>query len=95
MFCHVIPALQLHADVISNIISVCLCVGVCLYIYTLYIYVYKHTLYVSKHVAHCSIGEDIPFTITPFLTFDRSDVIEREEKENSFIQKCTPELNRD
>ena len=53
------------------------------------------TLYVSKHIAHCSIGEDIPFTITPFLTFDRNDVIEREEKENYFIQKYTPELNRD
>ena len=53
------------------------------------------TLYVSKHIAHCFIGEDIPFTITPFLTFDRNDVIEREEKQNYFIQKYTPELNRD
>ena len=53
------------------------------------------TLYVSKHIAHCSIGEDISFTLTPFLTFDRNDVIDREEKENYFIQKYTPDLNRD
>ena len=53
------------------------------------------TLYVSKHITHCSIGKDIPFTLIPFLTFDRNDVIEREEKENYFIQKYTPELNQD
>ena len=28
------------------------------------------TLHVSKHIAHCSIGKPIPFTITPLLKFE-------------------------
>ena len=53
------------------------------------------TLYVSKYIAHCSIGKDIPFKITPFLTFNRNGTVERKEKENYFIQKYTPDLNGD
>ena len=53
------------------------------------------TLHVSKHIAHCSIGKPIPFTIKPFLKFERNDIIEREEKENYFIEKYKPALNRD
>ena len=39
------------------------------------------TLYVSRHMAHCSISKEIPIIIIYFLTFDRNDIIEREEKE--------------
>ena len=53
------------------------------------------TLNVSKHIAHCSFGKPIPFTITPFLTFERNDTIEREENENYFVDKYQLDLNRD
>ena len=51
------------------------------------------SLFEEMTIAHCSMGEDIPFKSTLFLIFDRNDVIER--KGNCFIQKYTPELNRD
>ena len=52
-------------------------------------------LYVSHHIAHCSINHPIPFTITPFFSVNRNDRIYREELEQHFINKFAPELNRD
>ena len=56
---------------------------------------YLRNLYLSHHIAHCSVGKRTPFSIRPILRVNRNDRIYREELETSLIKKFRPELNRD
>ena len=52
-------------------------------------------LYVSRHIAHCALGKEIPFKIIPFFSLNRDDRTFRKETEHHFIRKIHPELNQD
>ena len=52
-------------------------------------------LYVSHHIAHCTIAKRKLFTIVPFFSLNRGDKFYRKKQEQYFIPKYCPELNRD
>ena len=52
-------------------------------------------LYVSKHISLCAIAKNPMFSICPFFKLYHQDEIFRKEKEDYFIKKFKPALNRD
>ena len=52
------------------------------------------TLYVSHHIAHCTVGKKKLFEIILFYFVNHGDRLYREEVEQYFIDKFKPELNR-
>ena len=51
-------------------------------------------LKVSKHIAECAKTKTIMFTICPFFKLHNQDELYRKEKENYFISKYNPSLNK-
>ncbi len=52
-------------------------------------------LYVSRHIAHCAVGKEIPLKIIPFFSLKHDDRTFCKETEHHFIRKIHPELNQD